>query len=126
MAVPTAHQWVGRHSSQGSALRCHARRPRQPARSSRPAPRLRPLVVPTKYRERYEDGSCGDDLALKLKKHITTDDGTIDLAKLRALAEANDVWEVRYAKLNAGLARMTIGNKLRARARNGSKIAWKS
>ena len=31
------------------------------------SPRRRGSVVPAKYRERYEDGSSGDDLALRLK-----------------------------------------------------------
>jgi hypothetical protein len=51
-------------------------------------------------------------------------DGTIDLGKLCAVAEANGVWDDRYAKLNPGLARMTIGNRLRALARRGGKIRW--
>lgn len=82
-------------------------------------------VVPAKYRERYEDGSCGDTLAARLKKHVTADDGTTDIAKLRALAERNNVWSGSYAKLNAGLARMTIGNKLRKLTRDGSKVVWR-
>jgi hypothetical protein len=78
-------------------------------------------VVPARYRERYEDGSCGDTLAVRLKKHVTTADGTTDVAKLRALAERNKVWSASYASLNAGLARMTIGNKLRRL----DKVTWK-
>ena len=80
-------------------------------------------VVPAKYRERYEDGSCGDTLAVRLK-HVTADDGTTDVTKLRALAESNDVWSASYAKLNAGMQRMTIGNKLRKLMRDGTKIVW--
>jgi hypothetical protein len=41
------------------------------------------------------------------------------------LAEANGVWNARYAKLNPGLARMTIGNKLRALVRRGTKLVWR-
>ena len=82
-------------------------------------------VVPAKYRERYEDGSCGDTLAVQLKKHVTTADGATDVARLRALAKRNGVWSGSYAKLNSGLARMTVGNKLRKLARDGSKIVWK-
>jgi hypothetical protein len=81
-------------------------------------------VVPAKYRERYEDGSCGDKLALRLKKHITAADGTTDVAKLQALAERNGVWSASYAKLNAGLARMTIGNRMRKLTRAGAKVVW--
>src|SRR5262249_56171406 len=54
-------------------------------------------VIKQKYRERYEDGSCGDRLARKLRKHPETVDGTIDLDKLQALAERNTVWKPRYA-----------------------------
>jgi hypothetical protein len=80
-------------------------------------------VVKAEYRERYNDGSCGDDLAQRLRQHTAGADG-VDVAKLRALAEANDVWDDRYANLNAGLQRMTIGNKLRALVRHGSKVKW--
>jgi hypothetical protein len=80
--------------------------------------------VPAKYRKQYDDGSCGDDLAVRLKRHVTTADGTIDVAKLRTLAELNGVWRSEYAKLNPGLARMTCGNRLRALARNGGAVKW--
>jgi hypothetical protein len=81
-------------------------------------------VVPAKYRDRYEDGSCGDDVALRLKRHITADDGSVDVAKLKALAQRNGVWLGSYEKLNAGLARMIVGNRLRHLARAGTKIVW--
>jgi hypothetical protein len=92
----------------------------------RKAPAATGSVVPSKYREQYKEhgGSSGDDLAVRLKKHVAADDGSIDLAKLRKLAEANGVWDERYNKLNAGLARMTCGNKLRALVRHGAKIKW--
>jgi hypothetical protein len=92
----------------------------------RPAPDAAASVVPAKYRERYKQhgGSSGDDLAVRLKKWVAAPDGTVDLAKLRALAEANGVWSDRYAGLNAGLARMTCSNRLRALVRRGSKIVW--
>ena len=82
-------------------------------------------VVPAKYRKRYEDGSCGDTLAVRLKKHFTAANGTTDLTRLRALAQRNEVWSGSYAKLNAGMIRMTIGNRLRKLMRDGSKIAWR-
>jgi hypothetical protein len=81
-------------------------------------------VIKQKYRQRYEDGSCGDALARKLRKHLKTDDGTIDLAKLQQLAERNGVWTLRYASLNAGLARMVVANRLRRLVRAGSTIDW--
>jgi hypothetical protein len=77
-------------------------------------------VVPQKYRDRYEDGSCGDTLAKQLRAHVTTKDGAVDVAKLRALAKLNGVWKDSYSKLNNGLQRMTISNRLRALP----KVIW--
>jgi hypothetical protein len=71
-------------------------------------------VVPAKYRDRYHDGSCGNALAAQLHTHVTNDNGATDVARLKALAQLNGVWRASYAKLNAGLQRMTIGNRLRA------------
>ena|SRR5215475_4421492 len=82
-------------------------------------------VVPTKYGDRYKDGSCGDALAARLKNQVTTVDDTTDTAKLVKLAKANGVWEDGYSKLNAGLIRITIGNKVRKLAREGRNIAWR-
>jgi hypothetical protein len=83
-------------------------------------------VVPAKYRERYAEhgGSSGDDLALRLKKHLAADDGSTDVTKLRALAEANGCWDERYAAVNVGLARMTVSNRLRALVRKGGTVKW--
>jgi hypothetical protein len=95
-------------------------------KTERRAPAATGSVVLAKYRDQYKQhgGTSGDDLAVRLKKHVAAADGSIDVAKLRALAEANGVWEARYAKLNAGLARMTCGNKLRALVRRGAKLKW--
>jgi hypothetical protein len=82
-------------------------------------------VVPAKYRKRYVNGSCGDKLAARLSKHVTSSDGSVDVARLRTLAERNEVWSASYAKLNAGMQRMTIGNRLRKLTRDGNKITWK-
>jgi heme oxygenase len=54
-----------------------------------PAPAATASVVPAEYRERYQDGSCGDDLAQRLRRHTASSDGTTDIAKLKALAQAN-------------------------------------
>jgi hypothetical protein len=81
-------------------------------------------VIKQKYRERYEDGSCGDGLARKLRKHLETKGGTIDLGKLQQLAERNGVWVSRFASLNPGMARMVVANRLRKLVRAGSVIDW--
>jgi hypothetical protein len=81
-------------------------------------------IVRAEYRERYEDGSCGDDLAAKLRKHTLGADGKTDVAKLKALAEANNAWRSEYSSLNAGMQRMNIGNRLRKIVRDGGKVVW--
>jgi hypothetical protein len=92
----------------------------------RPPPTVSGPVMPAKYRERYAEhgGSSGDDLAVRLKKQVATADGSIDLAKLREIAEANGVWDARYANLNPGMQRMDVANRLRALARHGAKLKW--
>ncbi len=77
-------------------------------------------VISSEYRKQHQP----DEFALRLKKHVANNDGGIDLAKLRALAEANNAWDARYAKLNAGMQRLNVGNRLRALMRRGGKILW--
>jgi hypothetical protein len=75
-----------------------------------------------RFRAKHGD-SLRDDVAKRLKKTTTVND-RVDLAALRKLAERNGCWKAAYSHLNVGLARMTIGNKLRALARNGGKVKW--
>jgi hypothetical protein len=84
------------------------------SKTKKPNKKSTASVVPVKYRERYENGSCGDALSKRLRAHIVTKDGTIDAAKLKTLAQLNGVWKDSYAKLNVGMQRMTCGNALRA------------
>jgi|GEM_PF-6475561 hypothetical protein len=107
------------------------------AKPRRGAPKVKPRITPAraadatgqsvikqKYRERYEDGSCGDGLARKLRKYLETETGTIDLAKLQQLAERNGLWASRYASLNPGMVRVVVANRLRKLLRAGSSIDW--
>src|SRR4051794_28599672 len=74
-------------------------------------------VVKAEYRARYgSEGHCGDRVAQRLKK--------LDADALREVAKANGVWKPEYTKLNPGLRRMCIGNRIRGLIRNGGKIAW--
>lgn len=92
----------------------------------RKAPPATASVVPAKYRDRYAaDGSCGDALSARLRKHLSTDDGAIDLKALKRLAEANGAWQPRYATLNPGMQRLCVGNRLRALGRHGTKVKWR-
>ena len=82
-------------------------------------------VVPAEFRQRYgASGSCDDTTARKLAKATRGKDGKPDPAKLRKVAEANGVWRAEYDKLNPGLARMTVGNRLRKLPRDGVAIKW--
>ena len=64
-------------------------------------------------------------VARELKSYTSIIDGKsarIDLDKVRAVATANDVWDDSYHKLNPGLQRMTIGNKLRNKINKGLRV----
>lgn len=87
-------------------------------------------VVKKAYRDVYKahGGSNGDDLATKMKEHVSdVIDGvaTLNTEKLRTFAEANQVWDAKYASLNPGQQRMNVGNRLRAMVRKGYEIVWK-
>ncbi len=56
-------------------------------------------VVKAEFAPSIRDGSCGDELAARLKAHVAAADGTVDLAKLKALAVANGVWKSDYGNL---------------------------
>lgn len=85
-------------------------------------------VVKSKYRDKYKnngDFSCGDEIADELKAFVHVLKGTryvVDVVKLKEVAAANGVWEERYEKLNVGLRRMSIGNRLRTKYTNGERI----
>src|SRR5258708_5654298 len=76
-------------------------------------------IVPNSFKVLYAkfDDTCGDKLAIAIKKLTTTKnkDGRdcLDVAKLSAIASANGLKMSDYAHLNNGQKRMCIGNKLR-------------
>jgi hypothetical protein len=77
-------------------------------------------VIPKDYQAEYTP----DDLALRIRKTFTADDGKIDWPAFIKFAKANDCWNEAYTKLNAGMQRMNIVNRLRARVRKGDKVVW--
>ncbi len=80
-------------------------------------------LVPAKYRERYGRAAhCGDDMALRLKKHLAGKDGKLDVAKMAKLAKANGL--AGWGHLNVGQQRMLLGLKLRSIAAKGGKVVW--
>lgn len=91
-------------------------------------PVIKGSIIKKHYKDRYKKNgnySCGDDLADELRAYIEVRVGTriaIDLKKLREVAEKNEVWNERYLGLNAGQQRMTIGNRLRSRMKQGDQL----
>lgn len=87
-------------------------------------------VVKKKYKTEYKPHkmTCGDDFAARVTSYITVPHKgkktRIDAQKLRALAEANDCWDDRYAGLNPGMQRMNVGNRLRNRFNKKQEIRW--
>jgi len=52
-------------------------------------------------------------------------DRRIDLTKLRRFALANDCWNPEYMKLNPGMQRMNVVNRLRAKVRRDAyEVKW--
>jgi hypothetical protein len=83
-------------------------------------------VVPAKYKARYgKEQHCGDDTAVRLKKHLTGEDGKLDMTKLERFGRANECWKEEWASLNPGQRRMLMGVMLRKRIRQGEKVVWR-
>lgn len=87
-------------------------------------------VVKPKYRSLYKKmpvkNTCSDDLVVQLREYLETeildDQGEfvrhgIDTEKLRRFAIYNGLWDEKYSRLNPGMQRMNVGNRLRAKQR---------
>jgi hypothetical protein len=87
-------------------------------------------IIKRKYRERYRPFhyTNGDDLAHKITEAVSEEDeaGDMKVSKklLRDFAKANGCWDTRYNDMNIGMARMNVGNRLRARVRKGYVVVW--
>lgn len=89
-------------------------------------------VVKRKYKGRYRPFKMtnGDAIAQQVSDHVSykDEDGKrrIDTDKLRAFAIANGCWVDTYSHLNAGMQRMNVANRLRARVRKEEdfEIVW--
>jgi hypothetical protein len=87
-------------------------------------------IVKAKYKEAYKPhkDKNGDELSFRLNDHVSkldkNGDTRISLVLLKKFAEANGCWVPSYASLksrtggwNAGMARMNVANRLRAKIR---------
>ncbi len=75
------------------------------------------------YRDRYgPDNHCGDDIAVALTAYTCPYGRGHDPDKLERVAKANKIDTSKYAHLNAGMLRMTIGNLLRGKFKVGLRV----
>lgn len=85
-------------------------------------------VVRENYHKRYSKNphgpGCGDGLDVALRNAVMfTPEGSkeprTDLAELRSIGLQNGLWIGEWEKLNPGMQRMNLSNRLRAYLRNG-------
>ncbi len=89
-------------------------------------------VVKAKYKKAYRPHrmTCGDALSQQIRKEFMTikDPDTkklkLDWKRFAAFAKANGCWSEDYLKLNKGMRRMNIVNRLRAKINDDHKVIW--
>lgn len=81
-------------------------------------------VDPLKKPNPQQRKSGVDQLAAQIASFTSKGSEGLDRVKLKQLAQANEVWSDKYESLGDGLARMTVGNRIRARAKGGKEIRW--
>lgn len=90
-------------------------------------------IIKPKYKTRYKPFKMtnGDDLNKLLAEHLKVKDELgkprVDAARLKRFAQANGVWAPEYVKLNLGMQRLNIGNRLRGKIRRDKhEVVWAS
>ena len=92
-------------------------------------------IVKSKYKQLYKPhkDKSGDQLSFRINEHVSYEDDEtgemrVSLDALRRFAEANKCWVETYSRLrsrtggwNAGMARMNVANRLRAKLRKIEK-----
>ncbi len=77
-------------------------------------------VVPQKYKDKYGKlQSCGDDLVSFLLRSWGE---KTDLEMVKATGIENGIWNERWERLNPGMQRMNLGNRMRTRVREGAVL----
>lgn len=85
-------------------------------------------VIKPKYRPGYKvNNGCGDNIQRELAAEFVVDNPETGkpqllLKEFRAWAVKYGLWDAKYESLNPGMCRMNVGNKVRARIRNGEEI----
>lgn len=89
-------------------------------------------IIKNKYKSAYKPFkmSNGDEVAHQLAEFLKAkgEDGKlrIDADRLERFARNNGLWDERYARLNVGMRRLNVGNKLRAKLRKNPEwvVDW--
>lgn len=89
-------------------------------------------VIKAKYKNKYRPHkmTCGDALSKQVRAEFMTikDPDTkklkLDWVKFRQFAKNNGCWSEDYSKLNKGMRRMNIVNRLRAKIADGHETIW--
>lgn len=89
-------------------------------------------VVKRKYKVKYRPHrmTCGDPLSKQLRSEFMTvrDPDTkklkVDWTRFTQFAKINGCWSDDYRKLNKGMRRMNVVNRLRALIKDGHKVVW--
>ena len=80
-------------------------------------------AIGAKYKEKYgKDKHCGDDVAILMKAFCLGEKNKIDPAKLAKVAKDNGLDIKKWAHLNIGMQRMTVGNILRGKHNKGEDV----
>lgn len=89
-------------------------------------------VIKQKYKNKYKPHkmTCGDALARQIRAEFMTvkDPDTkklkIDWKRFTEFAKRNACWSEEYKKVNKGMRRMNIVNRLRAKVQAGHEVVW--
>tara|TARA_X000001382_G_scaffold14966_2_gene9632 strand:- start:11702 stop:12244 length:543 start_codon:yes stop_codon:yes gene_type:complete len=82
------------------------------------------IVMADHYRAKYRatgNDYCGDVVAKRLAEHLTYKDVN-GIDGLHAIAIVNGIDMAKYSKLNNGMQRMNLGNRLRGLLRKGEDV----
>lgn len=74
--------------------------------------------------DRANGSRLADELGAQVRAHVRAEDGRVDPARLRSLAEANGCWLARYGTMSAGSRMAGVLARLRLRAERGHEIVF--
>jgi len=120
-------QWTQNNSNNdGTADDFQEDPPRQPAAEAQEEMefvRTTSGVMPLRHHARYTSngGGCADELDLVLREVYTDHGHGLDVAGLKLLGESLGLWQGSWDKLNPGMIRMNLANRIRGWLRNNEQ-----